>query len=320
MLVLALSVGYHLVSGGALTVGGVTAAVLMIIRLRGPINTLMRVLDVIRSGYASLARIVGVVSDPPVPVPDLGADPRGPGRTTERQLQLRRRLGRSRRQPGHRAGETVAMVGASGAGKTTVAALVAGLRVPDAGQVLVDGYPVSQLSDTERIARLATVSQEVHVFSGTLRQDLTLAKADATDAELRAALDRVHAHPGSTVCPPVSTRGRGPRTPAGAGRRTAVGPGPDPAARPAIVVMDEATAEAGSAGAEALEDGSHHRWIGAGRGPPPRPGLAGRHHPGHGRRGDRRTRHPRPAARRPGSTAPRTAWSAGRRELDADRS
>lgn len=48
-----------------------------------------------------------------------------------------------------------------------MAALVAGLRVPDAGEVLVDGYPVSALSDRERIARLAMVSQEVHVFSGT---------------------------------------------------------------------------------------------------------------------------------------------------------
>lgn len=62
-------------------------------------------------------------------------------------------------------GETIAVVGASGAGKTTVAALLARLRVPDAGQVLVDGYPVSQLSDSERIARIATVSQDVHVFS-----------------------------------------------------------------------------------------------------------------------------------------------------------
>ena len=78
MLTMALAVGYYLVSTDVLTVGAVTGAVLMIIRLRGPMNTLMRVLDVIQSGYASLARIVGVVSDPPVPVPDSGADaPRG---------------------------------------------------------------------------------------------------------------------------------------------------------------------------------------------------------------------------------------------------
>lgn len=256
MLTIALVVGYHLVGTGALTVGAVTGAVLMIIRLRGPLNMLMRVLDVVQSGYASLARIVGVVSDPPVPVPDTGAGaPRG-------EVELR---GVSFSYGGAWAvrdidftigpGKTLAIVGASGAGKTTVAALLAGLLVPDAGEVLVDGHPVSSLSDRERIARLATVSQEVHVFSGTLRQDLSLARPEATDDDLLAALDRVRA------------RGWFDRLPEGLD--TVVGARGiqlDPVAAqqlalarvllldPAVVVMDEATAEAGSAGAEALEE------------------------------------------------------------------
>ena len=117
----------------------------MIIRLRGPMNTLMRVLDVIQSGYASLARIVGVVSDPPVPVPDLGADA-PQGRVELRNVSFSYGGGWAVRDVSLTIdpGETVAIVGASGAGKTTVAALVAGLRVPDAGEVLVDGYPVSR--------------------------------------------------------------------------------------------------------------------------------------------------------------------------------
>ena len=73
MLALTLIIGYHLVGRGTLTVGAVTGAVLMVIRLRGPLNMVMRVLDVVQSGYASLARIVGVVADPPVPVPDVRA-------------------------------------------------------------------------------------------------------------------------------------------------------------------------------------------------------------------------------------------------------
>ena len=149
MLTMALSVGYYLVSTDALTVGAVTGAVLMIIRLRGPMNTLMRVLDVVQSGYASLARIVGVVSDPPVPVPDSGADA-PQGRVELRNVSFSYGGGWAVRNVNLtiNPGETVAIVGASGAGKTTVAALLAGLRVPDAGEVLVDGYPVSQLSDT----------------------------------------------------------------------------------------------------------------------------------------------------------------------------
>jgi ATP-binding cassette subfamily C protein len=255
MLALALVVGYHLVAGGTVTVGAVTGAVLMIIRLRGPLNMLMRVIDVVQSGYASLARVVGVVIDPPVPVPDAGvgapggrADLRGVsysygGEWAIRDIDLTLAPG-----------ETVALVGASGAGKTTVAALLAGLLVPDRGEVLVDGHPVSALSDRERIARLATVSQEVHVFSGTLRRDLTLARAEAADAELLDALDRVHA------------RGWLDRLPQGLDTVVgAQGVHLDPVAAqqlalarlllldPAIVIMDEATAEAGSAGAEALE-------------------------------------------------------------------
>lgn len=256
MLALALSIGYYLVANGALTVGAVTGAVLMIIRLRGPMNMFMRVLDVVQSGYASLARIVGVIVDPPVPVPDSGADaPRG--RVELRDVSFSYGGGWAVRHVDLAIdpGQTVAVVGASGAGKTTVAALVAGLRVPDAGEVLVDGYPVSRLSDSERIARIATISQEVHVFSGTLRQDLTLAKPDATDAELRSALDRVHAHAWFDRLPSgldTVVGARGLQLEPVAAQQLAL-------ARillldPAIVVMDEATAEAGSAGAEALED------------------------------------------------------------------
>lgn len=256
MLTVALVMGFRLVADQTLTVGAVTSAVLMIIRLRGPLNMFMRVLDVVQSGYASLARIVGVVADPPVPVPDSGAGAPA-GRVELRDVSFSYGGGWAVRdvdltiEPGR----TVAMVGASGAGKTTVAALLAGLRVPDEGAVLVDGHPVSALSDRERIARLAMVSQEVHVFSGTLRQDMTLAKPDASDAELLAVLQRVRA--GSWF----DRLDQGLDTVVGAR-----GVQLDPVAAqqlalarvllldPAIVIMDEATAEAGSSGAAALEE------------------------------------------------------------------
>lgn len=255
MLTIALSVGYHLVSTDALTVGAVTGAVLMIIRLRGPLNTFMRVLDVVQSGYASLARVVGVVTDPPVPVPDSGADaPRGRVELRDVSFSYSEAWAVRNIDVTIDPGETVAIVGASGAGKTTVAALVAGLRVPDAGEVLVDGYPVSSLSDRERIARLAMVSQEVHVFSGTLRQDMILAKPDATDAELLSALDLVHARPwfdrlAQGLDAVVGARGIQLDPVAAQQLALARVLLLDPA-----VIMDEATAEAGSVGAGALED------------------------------------------------------------------
>ncbi|WP_080795017.1 ABC transporter ATP-binding protein [Corynebacterium pacaense] len=255
MLSIALLIGYRLVAAGSLSVGAVTGAVLMLIRLRGPMNMFMRVLDTIQSGYASLARIVGVVADPPAQVPDAGA-PAPQGRVSLRGVGFSYGDGWAVRginldiEPG----QTVALVGASGAGKTTVAALLAGLRVPDEGVVLVDGFPVSSLSDRERKARLAMVSQEVHVFSGTLREDLTLAKPGADDEELVAALRAVRAQSWfDDFADGLDTvvGARGLQLEPVAAQQLAL-------ARvlllsPAIVIMDEATAEAGSAGAGALE-------------------------------------------------------------------
>lgn len=255
MLLTALALGYHLVGSGALSVGEVTAASLILIRLRGPLMTIMRVLDVVQSGWASLTRIVGVVADPPQPVPPAGA-PEPRGEVELRGVSFSYGSGWAVRDidlsvP---AGGSLALVGASGAGKTTVAALLAGLRVPDAGSVTIDGVEVSTLSDVERGDRLAMVSQDVHVFSGTLREDLTLARPDATDDELLEALRRVRADwfemfP-EGLDTEVGARGR-TLTPV-ASQQLAL-------ARillvdPAVVVMDEATAEAGSAGAGALED------------------------------------------------------------------
>ncbi|HHU68640.1 ABC transporter ATP-binding protein [Corynebacterium sp.] len=249
-----LLVGYLAVQEGSLTVGAVTAAMLMLIRLRGPLMMFMRVLDTVQSGYASLTRIVGVVVDPPAPVEDSGA--RAPyGEVVMRDVRFS--------YGGDWAvsdlnleispGETVALVGASGAGKTTVAALLAGLRVPEEGSVTVDGVEVSSLSDSERVARLAMISQDVHVFSGTLREDLTLAKPDATDEEILDALARVHADWIHELADGLDTEvgARGHQLDPVEAQQLAL-------ARillldPKVVVMDEATAESGSAGAGDLE-------------------------------------------------------------------
>lgn len=138
-------------------------------------------------------------------------------------------------------GERVALVGTSGAGKTTLARLIAGIDRPLTGSVEVRG-PV------------ALVTQEVHVFAGPLSEDLALACPAATEERLRAALARVGALGWVEALPD--------------GLRTVVGEDSHrltPAqaqqlalarvvlADPAVVVLDEATAEAGSAGARELE-------------------------------------------------------------------
>ncbi|MEJ6550028.1 ABC transporter ATP-binding protein [Corynebacterium sp. USCH3] len=260
MLSSAIVLGFVLVDHGVLGVGAVTAATLMLIRVRGPLQQIMRVLDVAQSGYASLARIVGVTVDPPRPVPDAGApDARGEVRLAGVDFRYGDDSWAVRDVTFTIApGRTVALVGASGAGKTTVATLLAGLREPTGGSVTVDGVPVTALSDDERAARLALVSQEVHTFSGTLRDDLGLAvdgdASEVTDDQLIAALGDVGALDWFRRLP------EGLDTVVGA--RGLV---PDPVVAqqialarvllrdPRVVVLDEATAEAGSAGAQALE-------------------------------------------------------------------
>lgn len=255
MLTTGLFVGFYTVATGNLTVGAVTAAMLMLIRLRGPLMGLMRVLDTVQSGYASLARIVGVVINPPQPTQPAGAPPKQ-GHVQVKDVSFSYGEGWAVEdvsldiEPGN----TVALVGASGAGKTTVAALLAGLRVPDSGSVTIDGIEVTSLSDTERVARLAMVSQEVHVFSGTLREDLSLAKPDATDAEMLEVLERVHAGWFHQLADGLDTvvGAQGLQLEPVEAQQLAL-------ARmllldPKVVVMDEATAEAGSQGAQALQD------------------------------------------------------------------
>lgn len=255
MLIIGLVVSFWVVRSQALSIGTVTAAMLLLIRLRGPLMGLMRVIDTVQSGYASLSRIVGVVIDPPRAVPASGA-PTPRGAAEVRDVSFSYDNGGwavqdvSLELP---AGHTVALVGASGAGKTTVAALLAGLRVPEQGKVLVDGVEVSALSDTERVARLAMVTQEVHVFSGTLRADLSLAAPQANDEQMLQALERVGARWYAQLEEGLDTviGSQGIQLDPVASQQLAL-------ARillldPKLVIMDEATAEAGSVGAESLE-------------------------------------------------------------------
>jgi len=254
---LVLGTGFVLVREDLTTVGAVTAAALYFHRLFNPIGALLMIFDDIQSAGASLARLAGVaLLEPPVPAG-------GPTPVRHGALEL---SGITHEYVAGRPvlsevtlrvldGERVALVGATGAGKSTLGAVAAGLLSPTRGKVTIGGFPLDALHPSHVRAGIALVTQDVHVFSGTVRDNVDLARPGATDAEVLDALDTVLARSWVEALPEgidtvVGDHGH-PLTPSQA-QQLAL-------ARvllhdPLVAVFDEATAEAGSSGARELEE------------------------------------------------------------------
>ena len=259
--------GYWLVQHGSITVGQTTAAALLFHRLFGPISMLLFTMDEAQDAGASLARLVGLVSIPQPPVAtgsggerrdgrQPGAEPRD-GSLTLTDLEFSYDGQHPvlhgvtiRLEPGQR----VALVGSTGAGKSTVAGIAAGVLSQQRGDVRIGGVPLAELTAEQRRRHVAIISQDVHVFAGPLAEDLRLARPDATDAELVAALQTVGAAEW------VAALEDGVHTVVGEGGHelTAAQAQQLALARlllldPTVAILDEATAEAGSLGARDLE-------------------------------------------------------------------
>jgi ATP-binding cassette subfamily C protein len=251
-----LIVGFFLVRDGQVSVGTATAAALYFMRLFDPINLLLGRLDTAQSAAAGLARLVGVLDIRPAAAPphpavplDASIEIAGVGFAYHAGHEVLHGVS-IRVAPGER----VALVGASGAGKTTLAKLVAGVLEATSGTIRIGGATHAELGPEGVRRAVALVTQEVHVFAGPLAADLRLARPDATDAELEDALLRVGALPWVQRLP------EGLATIVGdGGHRLSTSQAQQIAlARvllvdPPIVLLDEATAEAGSTGARELE-------------------------------------------------------------------
>ena len=186
--------GGFLAMNGHVTAGAATAVTLYIHQMVGPLDDVLMWLDEIQVGATSLARVIGVGEVPPDRV-STGAQPEG-DRLDVDDVHYAYRSGRDVLHgvsldlvPGER----LAIVGPSGAGKSTLGRLMAGIDGPRRGTVSVGGVPLVDLELGDLRSQVALVTQEHHVFVGTLADNLLLARPGADVATLTEALAAVDA-------------------------------------------------------------------------------------------------------------------------------
>ncbi|MFF4248699.1 ABC transporter ATP-binding protein [Streptomyces sp. NPDC001822] len=177
-----------------ITVGQLTTGALLAQMMVDPLGLILRWYDELQVAQVSLARLVGVREIEP----DAGDELVGPDGREVRADGVRF---------GYRAGVDVlhqvslevapgtrlALVGPSGAGKSTLGRLLAGIYAPRTGEVTLGGAELSRMTAERVRSHVALVNQEHHVFVGSLRDNLLLARTDAQDAELWASLAAVDA-------------------------------------------------------------------------------------------------------------------------------
>lgn len=190
-----LLLGGWLYLNGHATLGEVTAATLYMQALIDPVDRMVSILDELQVGVASLARLLGVGQVPEDRVAT-GRVPRDE-KLDARDVRFSYTEGRDVLHGVDLdvgVGERIAMVGPSGAGKSTLGRLLAGIHPPRTGSVTVGAVGLTELRLQDLRGHVALVTQEHHVFVGTLRDNLALAlDEDADDARILAALDSVDA-------------------------------------------------------------------------------------------------------------------------------
>jgi ATP-binding cassette, subfamily B, bacterial len=256
--------GAYRVADGTLALGVLAAAVLYLRRLYDPIDRLGMFLNSYQSAAASLEKIAGLLAQTPS-VPEARHPVRLPASTGEYpgREAVFEGVGFAYRTGGEvlprfdltvPAGQTVAVVGSTGAGKSTLAKLLARFYDPTEGRVLLDGVDLRELETPELRRGVVMVTQEAFLFSGTVAENIAIGRPDATREDIEGAARAIGAHDFISALPEgydTDVRKRGSRI--SAGQRQLVAFARALLADPAVLILDEATSSLDIPGERAVQ-------------------------------------------------------------------
>ena len=254
--------GISMMTHGVLTVGVLVAFVSYIWRFWGPINNIANFYNVLVSNMSYLERIFESLDEPVLVKDRPGAVPMPAisGQVTFKDVEFSYEEGLPRVLQGVnfscKAGDSVALVGPTGAGKTTVVNLLCRFYEINGGQILIDGFDISQAKLPTLRGQMGIMLQDSFVFSGTIMDNIRYSRLEATDEEVIEAAKAVCAHEFILETEngyQTEVNERGSRL--SVGQRQLISFARALLADPKILILDEATANIDTRTEKALQEG-----------------------------------------------------------------